>query len=323
MAAHAVVKIGDAFFTVLGLHARGIVLVAAIAGVGPVVRRRVARRAGNGAAFAVIQWERRVIEHCALPCGSRVALRAVRAKRAQMLLWFGMASHTGLRRALEDVVLMALLALHIHMRARQLECGQVVIELRILPTRWIMALPAVRAERARVAIVVRMTTYTGLRCTLEDTVDVTLCAFDFHMRARQLERGQIVIELRIIPAIRGVALRAVCAKLAIVRVVFQMAVGARRRRLFEIGHGAHIRMTPAAGDIGVLAAQRELQHIVIELRETIDAVVTRQTLMTEVGRVLRHEIALIFTMALFAQRAIERGHLVAVTIGARKQLAVG
>ena len=107
-------------------------LVAAVTGVLFEVRRRVARVARNVAAFTVIQRED-MIERRALPGLRDMALRAVSAKRAPVLLRFHVTTDARLRCAFEDAVDVTLRARHCKMRARQLERGESVIELRVFP----------------------------------------------------------------------------------------------------------------------------------------------------------------------------------------------
>jgi len=81
MTAHAILEVADAFLEMLRLNLRRIVLVAAIASVGFVVRRGMASRARNVAATAMIKRER-VFESRTLPRFRGVALRTIRAERA-------------------------------------------------------------------------------------------------------------------------------------------------------------------------------------------------------------------------------------------------
>ncbi len=105
----------------LARDAGRIVLVAAIAGVGfEIAGLGMAGGAGNRAAPAVVEWEG-VIERRALPRRGGVALSAVCAKLALMRLGIGMAGGTRLRRALEDIIDVALAAGYRLVRARQLE----------------------------------------------------------------------------------------------------------------------------------------------------------------------------------------------------------
>ena len=116
MAAHAVLKVADSLIQVSGLNPRRIMLVTTIARVLFEIRRHMTGLARTVAICAMIQ-RKSMIELCALPGRRRVALRAIGAKRAKVLLRFGMTTHARLRRAFEDVVDVTLGALHCLMLA--------------------------------------------------------------------------------------------------------------------------------------------------------------------------------------------------------------
>ena len=65
-----------------------------------------------------------------------------------------------------------------------------------------------------------------LRRALEDVVGVTLCALDRLMFAHEFERGQIVIEFRVVPIRRSVALRAVRPERALMAIILLVAIDA-------------------------------------------------------------------------------------------------
>ena len=180
MAAHAVLKVADALIQVSGLNPRRIMLVATVAGVFLEVRRHVTGLARDVAAFAMVQRER-MIERRALPRRRGVTRRTIGAKLAKMCLRFGMATHTRLRRALEDIVDVTLGALHRNVFAGQLEGCQIVIEFGVGPTGRIVARRAVRAKRAVVLVIFLMATHARLRCAFENVADVTLGALDINM----------------------------------------------------------------------------------------------------------------------------------------------
>lgn len=78
-------------------------------------------------------------------------------------------------------------------------------------------------------------------------------------------------------------------------------------------------MTLTACHFGVLATQCEFQPTMVKSGETIDAIVTGQTVLTEIGRVLRYEIDLILAMAGRAFRRIKGADVITVAVGARKR----
>ncbi len=136
------------------------------------------------------------------------------------------------------IVLVAAVArvfLEVRRRVARLACDSAVpaviqregmIELRALPALRSMTLRAVGAEGAQVLPRLGMTTDARLRCALEDAVDVTLRAGHIGVRACQLERRQIVIELGVLPARRSVALRAIGAEGALMVIILLMTIDA-------------------------------------------------------------------------------------------------
>ena len=98
-----------------------------------------------------------------------------------------------------------------------------MIERCALPGLRGVALRAIGAEGPQVLLRFRMTTDARLRRAFEDAVDVALRARRIGMRARQLECRKAVIERRVLPVRRIVALRAVRPKRALMVIVLQMA----------------------------------------------------------------------------------------------------
>ena len=170
------------------------------------------------------QLERRlaVVERGWLPRRRRVTLGAVGAECAVMRVLATVAVHAVLRCTVEHAVGVASSAGHIDVRARQLERSAVVIEGHLFPIVGRVTLRAIGPELAGVRIVLAVAIYTVLRGALEHAVDVASSASHVDVRARQLERGSIVIKGGRLPALRRVTLRAVGAELAIVRVIFAM-----------------------------------------------------------------------------------------------------
>lgn len=81
-------------------------------------------------------------------------------------------------------------------------------------------------------------------------------------------------------------------------------------------------MALAAGDLGVLAAERKFQLAVIETRVAVNSVVARATISAKIGNVFRNKIRLIIAMTGLAFCFIELGDLLVVTIDARERLSV-
>ncbi len=172
------------------------------------------------------QLERRlaVVERGWLPPRRRVTLGAVGAECAVMRVFATVAVHAVLRYAVEHAVGVAQSAGHIDVRARQLERSAVVIKGHPFPIVGRVTLRAIGTELAVVRIVLAVAVHTVLRGALEHSVDVASSAGHIDVRARQLESRSIVIEGGRLPALRRVTLRTIGAELAIVRIVFAMAV---------------------------------------------------------------------------------------------------
>jgi hypothetical protein len=176
-----------------------------------------------------------VIERRLFPVLSRVTLGAVCAECAFVGIVLAVAVHTCLRRALEDIVDMALGAFDVYVLAGQLKDREVVIVGRLLPVVRRMALGAVCAERALVRIVLPMAVNALLRCAFEDVVDVALGTFYIHMFASQLEDGLVVVKDGLFPIVRRVTFSAVGAKLTVVSIILAVAVHALLWGALEIG----------------------------------------------------------------------------------------
>lgn len=184
---HAILEIGDAFLTMLTGNIRFVMLMASITGVGCVCARMTGCT-GDGPLLAVIQREGMLaIERRGRPRVGAVAGSAVGAELPCVLDRFRVAGNTGGSCALEDTIDMALLALHVRVRARQREVGAVVVEGSAVPIRGGMAYSAVRAELTVMFIILFMAGITISGSALEHVIDVALIAFHFGMSALQLE----------------------------------------------------------------------------------------------------------------------------------------
>ena len=111
----------------------------------------------------------------------------------------GMAGYASGVRAFEYTVLVTLLTGDTHMRARQREVGEVVIEVRILPVIRGVTAPAVRAKLAVVFVILLMAGVTigGRAC--KDIILMTTFAGDARVSAFEFENRKVVIELRGLP----------------------------------------------------------------------------------------------------------------------------
>jgi len=186
---------------------------------------------------------------------------ALSAKQAGVRINIGMARSTGRGRAVKDLVLMAQGAGHSRVFTRQLEAGVLVIERGRRPAIGGVTLRALRAESAAMRIILCVAGGAVHWRALELSIDVTGCAIHCRVPAGQLEGGIIVIEYGRLPAAGRVAGRAVRAKLAIVRVILEMAGDAVHWRAFELS----VDVTILTGHRGMFAVQFECELGMIHL----------------------------------------------------------
>lgn len=123
----AVLEVEDTLLTMLGGDSGGIMLVAAVTGVGSQAVR-VTKRALIIRAFVIHGEGVFTIIGSRFPCAGRVTGGAFGAELTKMFGRFGVASHTFLWRSFIHAILMAGFAFHVCVRAIQFESGEVVIE---------------------------------------------------------------------------------------------------------------------------------------------------------------------------------------------------
>jgi hypothetical protein len=128
-----------------------------------------------------------MIEGRIFPGGGRMACPTVCAESAAMVIVFGVASEAAGRCAFEDVILVALGAVHIDMGTGKLESCKVMVKLGGFPGSGGMANPAICAETAVMMIIFRMACETIGGRTFKVGVLVTLGAIHREMSAGQLE----------------------------------------------------------------------------------------------------------------------------------------
>ena len=201
-----------------------------------------------------------VIEGGWLPGCGRVALRAVGAECALVCILAAMTVHTILWRILEIIAGVAASAGHVGMRTDQLERRLIVVERGWLPRRRRVTLRAVGAQCAVVRVLATVAVHTVLRCAVEHAVDVAQSAGHVDVRARQLERSAVVVKGHFFPIVGRVALRAIGAELAVVRIVLAVAIYTVLRGALE--HA--IDVASSAGHVDVRARQLERSAVVIE-----------------------------------------------------------
>lgn len=118
---------------------------------------------------------------------------------------------------------MALLASQAHVSARQREVAAVVIEGRILPTGWVMAGGAVRAELTAMLVILLMARITIRRRASKKIIAVAVLAGDIRMPAFEFKGREVVIELRRTPAVFVMAVNTTNPKTSFMRIVVAVA----------------------------------------------------------------------------------------------------
>jgi hypothetical protein len=160
----------------------------------------VARLAGD-AAMTAAQREataREVIEQRLFPVARGVALLALGAVVALVAVVLGMATDAGIRRFLVDLVDVATHARNLGVLARQcIFGGELVIEMRVGPSGFGMAIGAVRTEVAAMNVVLHVAGVTfGLGGVIRLVlVEVAVDAHGLGVLAEQREVAQVVIEV--------------------------------------------------------------------------------------------------------------------------------
>jgi hypothetical protein len=160
----------------------------------------VARLAGD-AAMATAESKaaaREVIERRLLPIARGVALLTLGAVVAFVAVVLGVAAEAGIRRFLIHLVDVTTHTRDLGVLARQcVFAGDLVIEVRVGPSGFRMAIGASRAEIAAVNVVVHVTRVAlGLGGVVRLVrFDVATDAHGFHVLAEQREVAQVVVEL--------------------------------------------------------------------------------------------------------------------------------
>jgi hypothetical protein len=169
------------------------------------------------------------------------------------------AVYAELRRAFEALIGVAPGTGRIHMPAQKLEGRLVMIERRWLPAGRSMAAGAL-AERTLMRVVLAVAIHAHRRRAFKDLVGMAFVTGHINVQADELESGSAVIERRGFPAIGGVALGAVGAQCAVVRIILAVAVRASLRGAFKSSVG----MAFVTRHTCVLAGETEDRLSVIE-----------------------------------------------------------
>lgn len=138
---------------------------------------------------------------------------------------------------------MALLTSHVHVRARQREVAQVVVEGRVLPIGRVVAGSAIRTKLTVVFIVLSMTGVTIRERARKNVVLMAILAGCIRVPAFEFERSKIVIESGGSPAVFVVAVCATEAETTFVRLVGAVTGIAVLQSHLKVAKSARIDMT--------------------------------------------------------------------------------
>ena len=212
-------EVSNSFLTVLVGDLRLRMLMTAVAGIR-LDLGRVTGIAGTDAGFAVIiregMWPVVARDARRRRCGSR----RTGAEDGEVVRGILVAADTRLRRALVDVVGVALDAVHLDVLAGEREGALRVVEGRALPGVGLMAGAAIRAELPLVLVVFLVAVDARLRRALVDVVGVALDAVHLDVLAGEREGALRVVEGRALPGVGLMAGAAIRAELPLVLVVF-------------------------------------------------------------------------------------------------------
>ena len=201
-----------------------------------------------------------VIERRRLPGSSSVALRAVRPKSPGMSIIIGMACRTDLWRRRVPAVGMTFRAVNTIVRAGQLKCKRIVIDVNIFPGADFMARSAVRHELATVGVIRLVAGGASLRCAHESSIAMALLAGHIRVPPDKFERELTVIHIDLVPGSGAVAGAAIRLELPVVLIIFLMAAATCHRCALQYA----ILMTVTARNLCMQACELKLRLRVVE-----------------------------------------------------------
>lgn len=208
---------------------------------------------------------------------------AVEAEQAGMEGRIAMAAGTGRGQTGKLTRRMALLTSQAGMPACQGEPAAVMIEIRILPVRGVVAGGTIRAILAVMLVILPVAGIAVGGRAHKNPVQVTRLAGDFLVLAFKLESRQVVIELRRGPAVLCMAVCTVGAITSSMGLIPLMARDTIPGGQLKICLAARIVMALIARQPGMLSLEREGEDLVIEVFiEAVDTIVTVQA-----GRAVR------------------------------------
>ena len=193
-----------------------------------------------------------MVEGGALPASGVMAGLAFFTLLAFVHVVFPVAGQAGRRGIFVFLVLVAIVAFHLAVLARQRESRLVVVELVILPVAFAMTVAAQLTQGAFVLVNFFMAGDTRHGSLFEDHALVASLALDVFVLATQGKTRRAVIETRLVPVALDVTLGAVGAEGVFVLVVFFVAGNAGGLQIVAIQVPG---VTTIAPGLAMLAAQ--------------------------------------------------------------------
>lgn len=149
------------------------------------------------------------------------------------------------------------------------------------PPLYVMTGLALRAEGSGVEGRVLVACDTSRGKILEGSIGMALVAFDIGMSAGQGEIRAAVVEIRIFPIGWVVAGFAVCAVFAVMDIVLSVAGVTILRRGLQAGYRDGVKMAFRTSGVNMPAFEFERVGIMVEVAETVYAVMTGHAIGTE------------------------------------------
>jgi hypothetical protein len=135
-----------------------------------------------------------VVETGRFPAIGGMAIAAILSILAAMSIIPGMASITGRRRALIDIIDVAIRTGNVYVFSRQLKTCEVVVKTGGQPAVGCMTIATIQSEAAVVLVVLRVAGETIGGRAFKDIIDMAARALNAHVFANQFEIRQVVIK---------------------------------------------------------------------------------------------------------------------------------
>jgi hypothetical protein len=140
-----------------------------------------------------------------------------------MKSWVSMAAGTFLGCALEHAIDMAFFADHIGMSAIQFESRKIMVKGSGFPGLGRMTGTAILTKFSGMLVIFLVARKTSRRGTLKQLINMAIRAFCFGVFAIQFENRKIVVKGSRFPGSGLMTVATGCPKLAVMRVIFEMA----------------------------------------------------------------------------------------------------